>query len=79
MMINDDDISRATQKDCAPQILATAQLAPPRPAASGHIGDDDEDGDGDDDEDGDNDYDRPVIVVSHDIDRIQVIGSPLNH
>ena len=53
MMINDDDISRATQKDCAPQILATAQPAPPLPAASGHIGDDDEDEDGDDDEDGD--------------------------
>ena len=53
MMINDDDISRATQKDCAPQILATAQLAPPLLAASGHIGDDDEDEDGDDDEDGD--------------------------
>ena len=45
--------SRATQKDCAPQILATAQLAPPLLAASGHIGDDDEDEDGDDDEDGD--------------------------
>ena len=54
----------------------------------GFVVDDDDDCDngdgddvcvGDDDEDGDNDYDRPVIVVSHDIDRIQVIGSPLNH
>ena len=58
MMINDDDIFRATQKDCAPQILATAQLAPPRPAASGHIGDDDEDGDDDDGEDDDDDEDE---------------------